>query len=91
MDTRKIFRLAIFSSLILSCLTSIQNARAQPAKAESPCDKDGPFAPRVDQDLLRNDLVVKPAELGKARPNSQSSEGARRLPGRANRQAVHSA
>ena len=49
MDTRKIFRLAIFSSLILSCLTSIQNARAQPAKAELPCDKDGPFAPRVDQ------------------------------------------
>ena len=90
MDTRKIFRLAIFSSLVL-VLTSIQNARAEPAKAESPCDKDGPFAPRVDQDLLRKDLVIEPAELCKARPNSQSSEGARRLPGRANRQAVHSA
>ena len=46
MDTRKIFRLAIFSSLILSCSTSIQNARAEQAMAESPCDKDGPFAPR---------------------------------------------
>jgi V8-like Glu-specific endopeptidase len=63
MDTRKIFRLAIFSSLILGCLTPIQNARAEPAKAESPCDKDGPFAPRVDQDLLRKDLVIEPAEL----------------------------
>ena len=77
MDTRKIFRLAIFSSLILSCLTSIQNARAQPAKAESPCDKDGPFAPRVDQDLLRNDLVVKPAELVKRgrTPNQAKERG----------------
>lgn len=77
MDTRKIFRLAIFSSLILSCLTSIQNARAQPAKAELPCDKDGPFAPRVDQDLLRNDLVVKPAELVKRgrTPNQAKERG----------------
>ena len=51
MDARKIVRLAIFSSLVLGS-TSIQNARAQPARAELPCDKDGPFAPRVDQDSV---------------------------------------
>ena len=62
MDTRKIVRLAIFSSLVLGS-TSIQNARAEPATVELPCDKDGPFAPRVDKDLLRDDLVIKPAIL----------------------------
>jgi hypothetical protein len=61
MDARKVVRLAI-SSLVLGS-TSIQNARAQPGRAESPCDKDGPFAPRVDQDLLRKDLVIQPAEF----------------------------
>ena len=62
MDARKILRLAIFSNLVL-VLASIQNARADPVKVESPCDKDGPFAPRVDQDLLRKDLVIEPIEF----------------------------
>ena len=78
MDTRKIVRLAIFSSLVLGS-TSIQNARAQPARAESPCDKDGPFAPRVDQDLLRKDLVIQPAELPRVKrgqtPNQARERG----------------
>ena len=62
MDTGKLLRLAVFSSVVLG-VTSIQNAAAAPAKIESPCDKDGPFSPRVDEDLLRNDLVVEPMEL----------------------------
>ena len=66
MDARKILRLAIFSNLVL-VLASIQNARADPVKVESPCDKDGPFAPRVDQDLLRKDLVIEPIELPRVR------------------------
>jgi Trypsin len=77
MDTRKIFRLAIFSSLILGCLTPIQNARAEPAKAESPCDKDGPFAPRVDQDLLRKDLVIEPSELSRVDKRGRTPKQAR--------------
>ena len=78
MDTRKIVRLAIFSSLVFGP-TSIQNARAQQAKAELPCDKDGPFAPRVDQDLLRKDLVIQPAELPRVKrgqtPNQARERG----------------
>jgi hypothetical protein len=66
MDAHKILRLAIFSILVLGS-TSIQNARAEPANAESPCDKDGPFAPGVDRDLLRKDLVIEPAELPRAK------------------------
>jgi V8-like Glu-specific endopeptidase len=66
MNARKILRLAIFSNLVL-VLASIQNARADPVKVESPCDKDGPFAPRVDQDLLRKDLVIEPIELPRVR------------------------
>ena len=69
MDARKILRLAIFSNLVLGS-TSIQNARADPAKVESPCDKDGPFAPRVDKDLLRKDLVIEPAELPRVRESA---------------------
>ena len=78
MDTRKVVQLAIFSSLVLGS-TSIQNARAQPARAELPCDKDGPFAPRVDQDLLRKDLVIQPAELPRVKrgqtPNQARERG----------------
>ena len=78
MDTRKIVWLAILSSLAFGP-TSIQNARAQQAKAESPCDKDGPFAPRVDQDLLRKDLVIQPAELPRVKrgqtPNQARERG----------------
>ena len=66
MDARKILRLAIFSNLVL-VLASIHNARADPVKVKSPCDKDGPFAPRVDQDLLRKDLVIEPIELPRVR------------------------
>jgi hypothetical protein len=76
MDTRKIFRLAVYSSLVLGS-RSIQNARAEQARAESPCDKDGPFVPRVDQDLLRKDLVIKPAELPRVNrgpPPTQAQE-----------------
>jgi glutamyl endopeptidase len=73
MDARTILRLAIFSILVL-CSTSIQNARA-----DSPCDKDGPFAPRVDQDLLRKDLVIQPAELPRVKrgqtPNQARERG----------------
>ena len=77
MDARKILRLAIFSNLVLGS-TSIQNARADPAKVESPCDKDGPFAPRVDKDLLRKDLVIEPAELPRVREKrSQTPKQAR--------------
>ena len=78
METRKIVRLAIFASLVLGS-TSIPNARAEQARAESPCDKDGPFAPRVDQDLLRKDLVIQPAELPRVRrgqtPNQARERG----------------
>jgi hypothetical protein len=78
METRKIVRLAIFASLVLGS-TSIPNARAEQARAESPCDKDGPFAPRVDQDLMRKGLVIEPAELPRVKrgqtPNQARERG----------------
>src|SRR5262245_60025068 len=68
MDTRKGIRFAIFSSLALG-LTSIQGCAGGggTAKAESPCAKQGPFSPRVDKDLLREDLVIEPAVSPRAR------------------------
>ena len=32
-------------------------------RLKSPCDKEGPFSPKVDKDLLRKDLVIEPAEM----------------------------
>ena len=43
--------------------TAIQNAGAAPQKVESPCDKEGPFSPKVDKDLQRKDLAIEPAEM----------------------------
>ena len=76
METREILYLAIFSSLVFGS-TSIQNSRAEPAKIELPCDKDGPFAPRIDKDLLRNDLVIEPAQsprIGRGSTPKQARE-----------------
>ncbi len=50
-----------FAAVLSLDLTSIQNAGAQ--KVESPCDKEGPFSPKVDKDLQRKDLAIEPAEM----------------------------
>src|SRR5215475_10936015 len=64
MHVHKILRSAILSGLVLGL---IQGAGAGTARAESPCDKAGPFSPRVDQDLLRKDLVIAPAQIPRVR------------------------
>jgi len=66
MDTRKILRLAFVSSLVLGVASTLDTAAGQ-SKIESPCDKNGPFSPRIDKDLSRKDLVVEPVELPRVR------------------------
>jgi V8-like Glu-specific endopeptidase len=52
-----------FAAVLSLGLTSIQNAGAGSQKVESPCDKEGPFSPKVDKDLQRKDLAIEPAEM----------------------------
>ncbi|MGH6824379.1 trypsin-like serine protease [Methyloceanibacter sp.] len=44
-------------------LTAVRDAGAGSPKVLSPCDKEGPFSPKVDKDLQRKDLVIEPAEM----------------------------
>ena len=56
-------------------VTPVQNVDAGATKVESPCDKNGPFAPRVDKDLQRKDLVIESAELPPVRePRSRTEK-----------------
>ena len=52
-----------FAAVLSLDLTSIENAGAGSQKVESPCDKEGPFSPKVDKDLQRKDLAIEPAEM----------------------------
>jgi len=42
-----------FAAVLSLDLTSIENVGAGSQKVESPCDKEGPFSPKVDKDLQR--------------------------------------
>ena len=55
-----------FAAVLSLGLKSIQNAGAGSQKVESPCDKEGPFSPKVDKDLQRKDLAIEPA--GRSEP-----------------------
>jgi V8-like Glu-specific endopeptidase len=52
-----------FAAVLSLGLTAVRDAGAGSPKVESPCDKEGPFSPKVDKDLLRKDLVIEPAEM----------------------------
>ena len=52
-----------FAAVLSLGLTPVRDAGAGSPKVESPCDKEGPFSPKVDKDLLRKDLVIEPAEM----------------------------
>jgi glutamyl endopeptidase len=52
-----------FAAVLSLGLTPVRDASAGSPKVESPCDKEGPFSPKVDKDLLRKDLVIEPAEM----------------------------
>jgi hypothetical protein len=64
-----------FAAVLSFGLTPVRDAGAGAQKVESPCDKEGPFAPKVDKDLLRKDLAVEPAEM------PRKSEKRSRTPG----------
>jgi hypothetical protein len=75
MHVHKILRCAIFSSLVLGLIQGAGTTRA-----ESPCAKEGPFAPRVDEDLRRKDLVIESVEMPRVqekRKRSPSSDAER--------------
>jgi len=59
-----------FAAVLSFGLTSVRDAVAGAQKVESPCDKEGPFAPKVDKDLLRKDLAVEPAEMPRGEKRS---------------------
>jgi V8-like Glu-specific endopeptidase len=52
-----------FAAVLSLGLTAVRDAGAGSPMVESPCDKEGPFSPKVDKDLLRKDLVIEPAEM----------------------------
>ena len=52
-----------FAAVLSLDLTPVRHAGAGSPKVELPCDKEGPFSPKVDKDLRRKDLVIEPAEM----------------------------
>ena len=52
-----------FAAVLSLGLAAVRDAGAGSPMVESPCDKEGPFSPKVDKDLLRKDLVIEPAEM----------------------------
>ena len=64
-----------FAAVLSLGLTAVRDAGAGSPKVESPCDKEGPFAPKVEKDLLREDLVIEPAEMPRmSEKRSRTSE-----------------
>jgi V8-like Glu-specific endopeptidase len=63
-----------FAAVLSLDLTAIRDAGADSQKAESPCDKDGPFSPKFDEGLRRKDLVIIPALLPRIRERHRTPE-----------------
>jgi hypothetical protein len=55
-----------FAAVLSLGLTPVRDAGAGSPKVESPCDKEGPFSPKVDKDLQRKDLAIERA--GRSEP-----------------------
>ena len=83
-----------FAAVLSLSLSAVQNAGAGSQKVKSPCDKEGPFSPKVDKDLLRKDLAIEPGEMpgiSEKRPRSPRKRRMRSAArvGWANRQDDH--
>lgn len=75
--------LGLFSTLVLGFavfgLTSIPGTGATAAEVFSPCATPGPFSPRVNPDLLREDVRSQPSEMPTVRERrSRNAEEAQR-------------